>query len=324
MNPDDTDSYVPDLVDLGAAPEFVGNQRWFNTSEDRPLTLRSLRGRVVLVDFWTYSCINCIRTLPHLEALDRRYRTAGLTIVGVHSPEFPFEKDAGNVDDAINREGIRYPVALDNELATWNAYGNIAWPAEYFIDAKGRVRYRHYGEGGYATKERIVRTLLSEAGRAVGDRPTVERGTTPSPRLTTAESYLGAERADRFVGGAVTSGSKDYGVAAAPPSDHLAYGGRWIVGAAAATAGRNARLRLNFNARDVYLVLGSPGRQRDITVHLDGHPIPASAAGSDIDDGRLTVTSQRLYRLVHLPRAGRHQLVLEPGQGVTAYAFTFG
>ena len=131
----------------GTAPEFIDNQRWFNTPGDRPLTLRSLRGRVVLVDFWTYSCINCLRTLPYLTAWDKRYRKDGLTIVGVHSPEFPFEKDAGNVEEAIARNGIRYPVAQDNELATWSAYGNQYWPAEYFIDSQGRVRFAHFGEG---------------------------------------------------------------------------------------------------------------------------------------------------------------------------------
>src|SRR6478735_5610373 len=152
---------------LGRAPEFVGTQQWFNTPGGRPLTLAGLRGRVVLIDFWTYSCINCLRTLPYLTAWDRRYRKDGLTIVGVHSPEFPFEKDAGNVEEAIERNGIEYPVAQDNELATWNAYGNQYWPAEYFIDAQGRVRYAHFGEGEYGKKEKVIRDLLAEAGRTV-------------------------------------------------------------------------------------------------------------------------------------------------------------
>ena len=152
---------------LGTAPEFVDNQHWFNTPGDKPLTLSALRGRVVLVDFWTYSCINCLRTLPYLTAWDQRYRKDGLTIVGVHSPEFPFEKEASNVEEAIERNGIHYPVAQDNELATWNAYGNQYWPAEYFIDAKGRVRFAHFGEGEYGEKEKIIRELLAEAGRPV-------------------------------------------------------------------------------------------------------------------------------------------------------------
>ena len=177
---------------LGTAPEFVDNQRWFNTPGDEPLTLSSLRGRVVLVDFWTYSCINCLRTLPYLTAWDKKYRKDGLTIVGVHSPEFPFEKEASNVEEAIERNGIQYPVAQDNELATWNAYGNQYWPAEYFIDAKGRVRYAHFGEGEYGKKEQIIRQLLAEAGRKVRrqGRPectrSLPRRPSPRPRPTSA------------------------------------------------------------------------------------------------------------------------------------------
>src|SRR4051794_5504001 len=169
-----------DLPVLGTAPEFVDTQDWLNTPGGRPLTLHSLRGRVVLVDFWTYSCINCLRTLPYLTAWDRTYRKDGLTIVGVHSPEFPFEKDAGNVEEAIERNGIHYPVAQDNDLATWSAYGNQYWPAEYFIDAQGRVRYAHFGEGEYDKKEKIIRELLAEAGRPVGKDTTRVRAVTPS------------------------------------------------------------------------------------------------------------------------------------------------
>ena len=169
-----------DLPVLGTAPEFVDNQQWFNTPGGRPLTLRTLRGRVVLVDFWTYSCINCLRTLPYLTAWDKAYRKDGLTIVGVHSPEFPFEKEAGNVEEAIERNGIHYPVAQDNDLATWNAYGNQYWPAEYFIDAQGRVRYAHFGEGEYGKKEQIIRQLLAEAGRRVPGEETRVHAVAPS------------------------------------------------------------------------------------------------------------------------------------------------
>ena len=148
-------------------PNSSATEHWFNTPGDKPLTLRALRGRVVLVDFWTYSCINCIRTLPYLKAWDKRYRKDGLTIVGVHTPEFPFEREAGNVEEAIERNGIRYPVVQDNEQATWNAYGNQYWPAEYFIDANGNVRYAHFGEGEYGEKEQVIRELLAEAGERV-------------------------------------------------------------------------------------------------------------------------------------------------------------
>src|SRR4051812_44825861 len=154
------------LPKLGAAPAITGTQQWFNTPGEKPLNLASLRrqNRVVLIDFWTYTCINCIRTLPQLKAWDAKYRDAGLTIIGVHTPEFPFEKDAGNVRSAIAQNGIRYPVAQDNDYATWNAYGNQYWPAHYLIDANGQVRYVHFGEGKYAETERAIRALLEEAG----------------------------------------------------------------------------------------------------------------------------------------------------------------
>src|SRR3954469_4522976 len=166
----------PALHVLGKAPDFTGNQRWFNTPGDRPLHLAQLRGRVVLVDFWTYTCINCIRTLPYLKALDARYRKDGLVVVAVHTPEFPFERDASNVQRAIAQDGIKYPVAQDNAYKTWDAYGNEYWPAEYFIDARGRVRYTHFGEGDYAHKEQIVRQLLAEAGHAPGAGTTHAHG----------------------------------------------------------------------------------------------------------------------------------------------------
>ncbi len=308
---------------LGTAPEFVDNQRWFNTPGDRPLTLRSLRGRVVLVDFWTYTCINCLRTLPYLKAWDVRYRKDGLTIVGVHSPEFPFEKDAGNVADAIERNGLRYPVAQDNDLATWSAYGNQYWPAEYFIDAQGNVRYVHFGEGSYGEKERVIRQLLAEAGHRVPRRMSGAHGIVPSTRVTTPESYLGTARAARFVNPILSPGLHDFGQSHSPPPDQLAYRGRWRLTKESATAAGGS-LELNFGARRVYLVLGSPGRSRTVRVLLDGRPIPNRFAGDDVHGGVVTVSSQRLYSLVDLTRVGRHVLRLLPEPGATGYAFTFG
>src|SRR3954469_10907092 len=182
---------------LGPAPDFTGNQRWFNTPGERPLSLADLRGKVVLVDFWTYTCINCLRTLPYLKALDARYRKDGLVIVGVHTPEFPFERDPNNVLRAIKQNGIRYPVAQDNKYATWDAYGNQYWPAEYFVDAKGRVRYTHFGEGDYAKKERVVRSLLAEAGRKPVGGMTHPHGLRVTFD-TTPETYLGTERSPQL------------------------------------------------------------------------------------------------------------------------------
>jgi thiol-disulfide isomerase/thioredoxin len=308
---------------LGDAPEFVGNQQWFNTPGGKPLTMRSLRGRVVLVDFWTYSCINCLRTLPYLTAWDRTYRKDGLTIVGVHSPEFPFEKDAANVEEAIERNGIHYPVAQDNDLATWSAYGTQYWPSEYFIDTRGRVRFAHYGEGEYDEKEQIIRELLAEAGRPVAKRGSGAHGIEASAGVTTPETYLGAARAERFTNPMLSPGSHDFAEPSPPGLNEFAYRGRWRITLDSATS-QGGLLDLNFGARRVYLVLGSPGKTRSARVLLDGQPIPAGLAGSDVHDGFVDVSSQRLYNLVDLPRVGNHLLQLEPEAGVTGYAFTFG
>ncbi len=309
---------------LGVAPEFVGTERWFNTPGDRPLSLRSLRGHVVLVDFWTYSCINCIRTLPYLKAWDARYRKDGLTIVGIHTPEFPFEREAGNVENAIQENGIRYPVAQDNEQQTWNAYGNQYWPAEYFIDARGRVRFVHFGEGNYAEKEQVIRQLLAEAGHAPGGGDASVKAVAPSAGVTTPETYLGAARAERFTNPMLSPGWHDFGSPAPPGPNEFAYSGRWRITLESATAGPGASLALDFGARRVYLVLGSPGHPRRMRVLLDGHPIPAADAGADVHGGVVTIDKQRLYNLVNLPRVGHRRLELVPEAGVMGYAFTFG
>jgi len=312
------------LRDFGLAPEFTDTQRWFNTPGGRPLTMAGLRGRVVLVDFWTYSCINCLRTLPYVEAWDRRYRAEGLTIVGVHTPEFPFEKVASNVAAAIAREGVRYPVVQDNDMGTWNAYGNEYWPADYFIDARGHVRYAHFGEGDYGHAEAIIRELLVEAGRRVGAGMSGGHAVAPSAATTTPESYLGAARAERFANGAIMPGTQDFGTAPTPGQDELSYGGVWTIAGENATAGPGAALDLRFGARRVYLVLGSPGRARRMRVLLDGRPLPDALAGGDVHGGVATISAERLYDLVDLPAVGRHVLRLEPEAGVQGYSFTFG
>jgi cytochrome c biogenesis protein CcdA/thiol-disulfide isomerase/thioredoxin len=305
-----------DLPDLGAAPEFTGTQRWFNTPGGRPLSLKALRGRVVLVDFWTYTCINCLRTLPYLEAWDRRYRAQGLTIVGVHAPEFGFEHDAGNVARAITANSINYPVVQDNDLATWNAWGNQYWPAEYLIDARGRVRNSHFGEGDYAGSERAIRALLAERGAAVTAAHAQPRATTPVSASTTPETYVGVARAQGFVGTPPTKGTQAYRPpAGALPLNAFALGGTWSIGDEAATAVNVATLSATVQARFVYLVLSPPpgGRRGHVDVALDGHPSRS-----------ITVDGQRLYTLVTLPRDGRHRLGLRFTPGTSAYAFTFG
>ena len=312
-----------DLPLLGKAPEFTDNQQWFNTPGDKPLTLSSLRGRVVLVDFWTYSCVNCIRTQPYLKAWDEQYRDKGLTIVGVHTPEFPFEKDAGNVQNAIDDAGLKYPIAQDNDFGTWDAYANQYWPAEYFIDADGQVRFAHFGEGDYDEKEHVIRELLAEAGRDPGSGMSGAKGETASAGLTTPESYLGSARAENFSNGPIIPGVHDFGELEEPRQDELSYGGKWNVTPEFATSD-GGQLGLRFGAKKVYLVLGSPGTPRNVGVELDGKPIDPEVAGKDVKGGVVKVDGERLYELVSLPKAGDHTLTLSPETGVEGYAFTFG
>jgi cytochrome c biogenesis protein CcdA/thiol-disulfide isomerase/thioredoxin len=312
------------LQDYGPAPEFTDTEKWFNTSGGRPLTLKGLRGRVVLVDFWTYSCINCIRTLPYLEAWDKRYRRDGLTIVGVHSPEFPFEREASNVEAAIAAEGIRYPVVQDNELGTWSAYSNQYWPAEYFIDARGHVRYVHFGEGEYGEKEQVIRGLLAEAGDRVGRSMSGAHGLEPTAGVTTPETYLGLARAERFTNAELSPGLRYLKAPRHLPPDEFALRGPWREEFHSATSAGGS-LELNFGARRVYLVLGTiDGAPRRVRVLLDGRPISAAEAGADVHHSIVTIDSQRLYDLVDLTRVQHRVLKLEPDVGVQAYAFTFG
>jgi cytochrome c biogenesis protein CcdA/thiol-disulfide isomerase/thioredoxin len=283
---------------LGKAPDFTGTQRWFNS---KPLSLAALRGRVVLIDFWTYTCINCIRTLPYLKAWDARYRKAGLTIVGVHSPEFSFEKDAGNVQNAVHSYGIRYPVVQDNNLATWQAWGNQYWPAEYLIDAQGRVRHVHFGEGEYTQSEDAIRSLLAERDGRLGAMAKPHDPYTISAQAT-PETYLGSARAQRWAPRGTPADSL--------PLSHFALGGDWRVTPEDATAVRGATLAAHVLARHVYLVLGGRG---DVGVEVDGRHTKT-----------VHVTRQRLYTLADFPRAGEHALRLAFAPGISGFAFTFG
>ena len=314
-----------DLPVIGAAPEFSGTQEWFNTPDGTPLTMASLRGKVVLIDFWTYSCINCIRTQPYLKALYARYHDEGLEIVGVHTPEFPFEKDAGNVGEAVDSAGLEYPVVQDNDYTVWDSYANQYWPAEYFVDANGKVRYAHFGEGDYDHKEEVVRSLLAEAGRdpGTGEDDADQNVTMVSSGVSTPESYLGSARAQNFANGLILDGPHDFGKLKSPGPDQLAYGGKWLISPDIATSA-GGELALNFGARRVYLVLGSPGGPKKVRVMLDGKPIKAADAGKDVKNGSAEIDGQRLYSLVDLPETGRRQLSLSLPSGIQGYAFTFG
>jgi thiol-disulfide isomerase/thioredoxin len=305
---------TPRLPDLGAAPDFTGTQRWFNTAGGRPLTLAALRGRVVLVDFWTYTCINCLRTLPFLRGLDAKYRNEGLTIVGVHTPEFSFEQSAGNVASAIRSDGLRYPVAQDNAYATWNAYGNQYWPAEYLIDARGHVRHTNFGEGAYHETELAIRALLAQAGHTRLGGMAQGRAILPTTQQATPETYLGAEHAQGWAGVPPTPGTHSYPAAAGLALNDFVLSGTWRVTGQSATAVRSARIDVAFQAAHVYLVLSSAGgRPRTVRVLLDGRP-----------SRTVTVRAQRLYELVSLPTAQQHRLTLQVSPGVAGYAFTFG
>jgi cytochrome c biogenesis protein CcdA/thiol-disulfide isomerase/thioredoxin len=309
---------------LGRAPDFTGNQRWFNTPGGAPLTLRQLRGRVVLVDFWTYTCINCIRTLPYVRAWDERYRKDGLTVVGVHTPEFSFEHDAGNVERAIAQNQLRYPVAQDNDYKTWDAWGNQYWPAKYLIDARGRVRYAHFGEGEYDKTESAIRALLAEAGASHLGATARAHVETAAPGLATPETYIGYKQSRGF-DPPVRPGRGSYQAPAKLDPVHFALDGTWDVSGESATAVSGASIHARVTARRVFLVLGTPdGKPHPGRVLIDGKPIPDSQSGQDVAGGRLTVSQQRLYRLVDLPEVEDRTLTIELAPGTTAYAFTFG
>jgi len=294
----------------GQAPDFQGISQWLNS---QPLTLASLRGKVVLIDFWTYSCVNCIRTLPYVKRWYETYRDAGLVVVGVHTPEFAFEHVPGNVEEAVRSFGIDYPVALDNDFGTWSAWGNRYWPAEYYVDRQGHVRYAHFGEGDYAETEKVIRTLLAEknlpapVSGSISDR-------TPHGALT-PETYLGTDRLSSLVGSPVVEGRQaTYTIPQVVPPNAVAYGGRWLVGRERIVAGDGARLRLSYHARNVYLVLGNGESEGVVHVSVDNE-----------SEKTVTVTGDRLYTLV--ARAGPaadHTLDLSFSPGTEAYAFTFG
>ena len=306
---------VPNLPRLGAAPAFVGTQDWFNTPGRRPLTLAGLHGRVVLIDFWTYTCINCIRTLPYLEAWDAKYRSRGLEIVGIEAPEFPFERDAGNVASAIKQFGIRYPVVQDNNLATWNAWANQYWPADYLIDATGQVRYAAFGEGDYTRTEAAIRALLAESGaKALGTGASARHVIVPSQQ-TTPETYLGVARAAGWIGGEPLAGTHSYGAPGFRLSlNDFAYGGTWTIGAQQALARAGATIDAEIEAKNVYIVLSPPAHgDGHVAVSVDGHPTKTIA-----------VTGQRLYSVASFPIDTQHSIRLRLSPGSSAYSFTFG
>ena len=320
------------LGDYGAAPEFVTKGNWFNTEGlspaagqmaqgvSMPLTLAALRGKVVVVDFWTYSCVNCVRTLPYLRSWYDAYRDKGLVIVGVHTPEFEFEKKTQNVAKAIRELGVTWPVVQDNDYLEWSAYNNQYWPAHYFIDAKGRVRYFHFGEGAYDVSEKVIQALLKEAGASVGN--IVSR---PAPQLDsqTPETYLGYDRGRGFasVEHPVADKPADYSAARTPENGEWTLAGKWTITPQYVVPDSSGTLQLGFNAKNVYLVMEPEGAGGRVSVFVDGRP---AADTPDVHGGSFSPSESRMYQLVGLGTPGPHALRLEVKGKVRLFAFTFG
>jgi len=324
---------VEELPVEGNLPSLSGAVEWLNSP---PLTPEGLKGKVVLVDFWTYSCINCLRTIPFVRAWAEKYKDQGLVVIGVHAPEFAFEKSINNVRKAVSDLMIDYPVAIDNNYAIWRAFNNEYWPAHYFVDADGQIRHHHFGEGEYAESERVIRQLLVEAGKtnvSAGLVSVNASGTEAAPDLSDVESretYIGYERAENFVspGGAAQNTRHIYTLAT-PRLDEWGLVGDWTVGGEDAVLNeKDGRIVYRFHARDLHLVLGPApdGRPIRFRVTIDG-AAPGNAHGTDVDAaGNGVVTGERLYQLLRqggtiVDRTFEIRF-LDPG--VRAYAFTFG
>lgn len=312
------------LPDLGRAPELEGITGWIN---GEAVSVESLRGKVVLVDFWTYSCINCIRTLPYLNEWHDRYGDEGLVIIGIHTPEFEFEKSRGNVERATQQYGIEYLVAMDNGYATWQAYDNLYWPAKYLVDANGRIRYTHFGEGEYQETEEVIRALLAEAGTAAVAGESGLSGYTLSSERT-PELYLGAAREEHLLSSGRYSVGEPQRFSAPDklPLHFFSFTGEWLVEREYAQPGPGAQLDLHFRADQVYLVLTPEEDGATVEVMLDGRPVAESVAGGDVQGGILQLDGSRLYHLVNqrgVPSAHILSLRFETGS-TRAFAFTFG
>jgi thiol-disulfide isomerase/thioredoxin len=324
----------PRLPIEGELPSLGGATGWLNS---RPLTAAGLRGKVVLIDFWTYTCINWLRQLPYVRAWAEKYKDQGLVVIGVHTPEFAFERDVDNVRRAAKDMRVDYPVAIDNDYTIWRAFNNSYWPALYFVDAQGHIRHHHFGEGEYEESEMILQQLLEEAGNggighdlvsvdAQGAEAGADWGSLRSP-----ENYLGYERTENFAspGGAVLDEPRVYEAPARLRLNHWALSGDWTIEQQATVLNEaNGRIAYHFHARDLHLVMGPAARGTSVRfrVFIDGQP-PGAVHGIDVDDqGNGTVSEQRLYQLIRQPKpiADRLLEIEFLDSGVEALAFTFG
>jgi thiol-disulfide isomerase/thioredoxin len=320
--------------DKGTLQRFDGAKTWLNSP---PLSAAELRGKVVLVDFWTYTCVNWTRTLPYVRAWAEKYKDQGLVVIGVHTPEFPFERDFDNIRRAVKNMRVAYPVAIDSDYAVWRAFSNNAWPAVYLIDAQGRLRYRHLGEGEYQRTEETIQQLLVETGNADVNRQlvTVEaRGVEVGAdwaNLRSPETYLGTEHTENFAspGGTGFGERRVYAVPSRLVLNHWALAGDWTMQSGSVVSNKaNGRIVYRFHARDVNLVMGPATRGAAVRfrVLIDGKP-PGAAHGADVDElGNGTVTEQRLHQLVRQsqPIAEREFTIEFLDPGAEAFDFTFG
>lgn len=323
-----------ELPSEGEFPSLGGATGWLNS---QPLTAADLRGNVVLISFWTYTCINWLRSLPYVRAWAEKYKDQGLVVIGVHTPEFEFEHNLANVRRAVEELRVEYPIAIDNDYAIWRAFNNNYWPALYFIDAQGQIRYHHFGEGEYEMSEMVIQQLLAEAGigglsqelvsvDASGVEAAADWGSLRSP-----ENYLGYDRTENFAspGGAVLGERHIYDAPLQLRLNQWAFSGDWTMGNQATVLNEaKGQIVYSFHARDLHLVMGptAPGTSVRFRVHIDGQ-LPGAAHGVDVDDqGNGTVTEQRLYQLIRQPKPVLNRqfeiAFLDPG--VQVYAFTFG
>ncbi len=321
MKKDDMGKPMFDLIEPKGikAVEIIPGGVWFNSE---PLTLAELRGKVVIIDFWTYSCINCQRTMPYLRDWNEKYKDKGLVIIGVHAPEFEFEKSEKNVAQAIKDFKLPYPVVQDNDFATWRAYNNRYWPAKYFIDKEGYVRYSHFGEGAYDESEEVIQELLKEAGAT--DVSSKINNPTYQIHAKTPEIYLGYGRFEHFAS-PETIKKDAVGTYSTPKnvgSNEVAYGGAWSVMEEYANPQKGSTLTLNFESKEVFLVMRTKGATAKVKVFLDNK---MQNFGEDNINGVVTVDKDTLYRLINLPSAGKHILRLEfEDNNAELFAFTFG
>jgi thiol-disulfide isomerase/thioredoxin len=317
-----SDALIP-AAQRPAAPAFTGIDGWLNS---KPLTISGLRGKVVLIDFWTFSCINCVRTLPHLSALYSRYASQGLVIVGVHSPEFDFEKSQTNVAAAVKRLNVTWPVAIDSEMATWNAWGNNSWPAEYLVDQQGRVAYVNIGEGNYDVTAGAVQALLKVPAQTVSASAIA----ISDSNSVTPEIYVGSERGQSYG----LSNGESYPAAGATVTypdaqprqpDHVLLTGTWTNNGEYMTAGAGAHVRLQWHALAIYVVAGTSKGSVKAGVSVDGKPVPAFQRGASLDgSSSFTVNRNDLYAIGNNFDPGAHTIDLSVPPGFEIFTFTFG